>query len=155
SVVADDGGTTSYVRDTAGRVTSVTDPLGRITGYTRDAQGYVTREDLPGGAFRTWAYHATYHGVTTFTNERNHSTTYTYDTSNGHLPTVANTVTDVYANVTTPTTTCAYNATTGLLSTITDPEGRVTTLTYLGDGTRRLWKTTTQLGTDEIGYDGN
>jgi RHS repeat-associated protein len=148
-----DGAYTAWVRDTAGRVSSVTDPLGRVTTYTRDAQGYVTREDLPGGANRQYAYHATYHGLTTFTNERGHTFHNTYDAANGHLLTTYNNVTDVYANVTTPTTTFAYNTTTGLLDTITDPESRVTTLTYLGDGSRRLWKSTTQLGTDEYGYD--
>jgi YD repeat-containing protein len=37
-----------------------TDPLGRVTSYTRDAQGYVTLEGLPGGATRQYAYQPAY-----------------------------------------------------------------------------------------------
>jgi YD repeat-containing protein len=75
------------------------------------------------------------------------------DVDLGHTSPVANTVTDVYSNVTTPTTTYTYSSSTGLLDTVTDPEGRETSYQYLSDGSRRLWKTTTELGTTELGYD--
>ena len=51
---------------TGGFLTAHTDPLSRATGFTRDAQGFVTRQDLPDGSALIYQYDANaYHSLTT------------------------------------------------------------------------------------------
>jgi YD repeat-containing protein len=147
-----DGGIDTWLRDSAGRVSTYKDPLGRQTNYQRDAQGYVLVETLPDAHTRQYSYHATYHGVTSFTDENGKVTTSTYDPINGHLLSVTNTVTDVdQTQGVQQTTNYHYQPTTGLLDTITDPLSHVTTVAF--DTARRLWTTTDLLGTTTLGYD--
>jgi len=46
----------SYVYDTAGNLTELTDPLGGVTAFTYDAAGRLERRTLPTGVVSTWTY---------------------------------------------------------------------------------------------------
>jgi RHS repeat-associated protein len=151
--VAPDGTTTVWVRDGAGRIESMTDPLGRTTTYQRDSLGYVTLETLPDNNTRSYVYQPAFHALTSVTDERGNDTDYTYDATTGQLLTVSWTVTDVDLNASQFTISFDYNATTGLLETVTDALERETTYTYLTDGSRRLSQTTDPFGTTDLTYD--
>ena len=116
------GATTTWTRDGAGRVTEIKDPLGRSTAFERDTKGYVTQETFPDAETQHWSYDSTYHGVTSFTDERGNTTIYVYDPATGHLQST----TDALLNQ----TSYAYSLTTGLLETSTDPQGKVTSFVY-------------------------
>lgn len=136
-------GSTSYVYDGAGRVTSVTYPDGGQMTTTYDGQGRpLTTTDPEGG---TTAY--TYDGsgrLLTQTDPDGSTTTYTYDSS-GRL----DTMTDALGNVTTYSWSVA-----GDLVGITRPGGSASTSTY--GALARLTGTTdpTVVG-HTMGYDAN
>jgi RHS repeat-associated protein len=146
--LAADGGLTQYQRDSNGRLTQVTDPLNRITTYTLDSLGYVTQEKFPDGNTQNYAYQSAFHALTTFTNERNYTTTYAYD-SQGHKTTE----TDALNHV----TTYSYyssGAQAGLLQSVTDPLNH--TVTYQYDGQRRQTTVTDALNNvTSYSYDSN
>jgi RHS repeat-associated protein len=141
---AGDGGVTQYAYNAGGYVTAVTDPLGRTTTYQRDAQGYATQVTFPDGSTQQFAYSADCHLLTTFTNERNDTTTYAYD-NNDRLTSLTDALHE--------TTAYAYT-TAGLLQSATDPLNHTTSYAY--DGSRRLTKVTDPLGdVTSFSYDAN
>jgi YD repeat-containing protein len=145
---APNGGVTTWARDGNGYVTATTDPLGRTTSHALDGAGYVTQQTNPDGTTEGFAYQASYptafHALTSFTDERNNTTTYAYD-SQGHRTSTTDALTD--------RTTATYQSN-GLLQTVTDPRGDKTTFSY--DALRRLTATTDALNeVTTIGYDAN
>jgi len=134
-----DGGVWQWALDAAGRVTSETDPMQRVTGYVRDAQGYVTSQSLPGGACRSWVYGGPHHALTSYTDERTKTWSYTYD-PDAHLLTETDPLTETwtYTYYTTP-------GLEGLLDTVEDPLHRIVdTSSY--DAARRLTRDTNYYG---------
>jgi RHS repeat-associated protein len=124
--IASDGGITQWQRNSSGYVTLLTDPLNRVTTFQRDSAGYITQETLPDGTSRSFAYQSAFHALATFTNERNQTVTYGYDTL-GHLTRATNPLGQA----------SAYSyAASGLLTALTDALGHTTTLGY--DSSRRL-----------------
>jgi RHS repeat-associated protein len=146
--LAADGGLTQYQRDSNGRVTQVTDPLNRITTYTLDSLGYVTQQKLPDGNTQNFAYQSAFHALTTFTNERNYTTTYAYD-SQGHRTSVTDPL-----NHTTTYSYYSSGAQAGLLQSVTDPLNH--TVTYQYDSQRRQTTVTDALNNvTSYSYDSN
>lgn len=121
------GGITTYTyADTArpGDVTAVTDPDGHVTGYTYDAAGDVVSQQVSPA-----------HGVSG-------TTEYVYDADSERACSVA--PDNVSAHVTCPaagqahrrgTTATAYDAD-GEITSVTNPEGEVTSYSYDGDGNK-------------------
>jgi RHS repeat-associated protein len=151
--IAADGSTTTWARDANGRVTAVTDALNRTTTYALDSQGYVTQTTLPDSNTEKYQYQApfvlgtattVFHALTSFTDERNNTTTYAYD-NQGHQTSMTDAVGDV--------TKYAYSAS-GLLTATTDPLNHVSTLAY--DSNRRLTASTDPANdTTTYTYDNN
>jgi RHS repeat-associated protein len=141
--VAPDGGVTTDAYSN-GFLTAATDPLGRTTTYALDGKGYVTQETLPDSSTISMQYQSAFHALTTYTNERGYSTTYTYD-AQGHQLTQTNALGQ--------TTSYAYNAA-GELTKVTDPLGHAASYAY--DSARRLTTATDPLGdTTTYTYDAN
>ncbi len=144
--------TTSYTYDSAGDLTSVTDPNGNETTYTYDSSGNRLTATDPDGRETVWTYDD-YHDVLTTTLPGGQVTTTTYNSD--HAPTSVSrtlvgtpdhTVTTSYtyepdgqlATVTDPdgnTTNYGYDSA-GDLTSVTDPDGNETTYTYDADGYR-------------------
>ncbi|MBI2526320.1 MAG: Ig-like domain-containing protein [Candidatus Rokubacteria bacterium] len=132
--------TTTYVRDTANRPTSIIDALGRQTAYAYDAQGNLTsltRLAGTGEAVTTgFTYEPLFSQVASVTDPLGHTTTLAYDAA-GNPTTitsplgVATTLTWTAAGqpltITTPAGTTQLGYDLGDLVTITDPLGRITT----------------------------
>jgi YD repeat-containing protein len=94
--LAADGGLWAWTRDATYRwVNAFIDPLGRPTTYLHSTTtGYVTRETFADGAFRLYDYDSRpFHALTLFTNERGHTSTWSYD--DGHLLTFTNALTQI------------------------------------------------------------
>ena len=110
--VAPDGGLTTDAYSN-GFLSAETDPLLRTTTYALDGKGYVTQETLPDGSAISMQYQSAFHALTTYTDERNNTTTYSYDAL-GHKLTETNALGQ--------TTSYAYSSA-GLLTQVTDPLG--------------------------------
>src|SRR5262249_35784758 len=139
---AADSGVTTWTRDSAGRGSTGTDALSRTTDHLRDGPGFVTETILPDNSTQLYTYQASFHAMTSSTDERGNTTTYSYDGS-GHRITMKDALNEV--------TTYAFDSGTGLLTTITDPLGHITTLAY--DANRRLSTSADYLGTTSYTYD--
>jgi RHS repeat-associated protein len=133
-VLADGTSTTSYQRNSAGDVTVMVDPLHHPTSYSYNASGDLVQVTYADGAFDAYTYDPTFHHVLTTSNALGTTQTNTYDGSNGDLLTSAdglgNTTTYVWSN--------------GLLMTVTDPRGAVSSNSY--DADRRLMTSVDNLG---------
>jgi YD repeat-containing protein len=115
-------GNTTY---SDGYVTTQADAQGRVTTYTNDTEGYPTRIDFPDGTWVTYSYQSSPKAVTSMTDQRGFTTTFTYN-AGGQLVSS----TDALTNTTT------YTYVSGLLQTSIDALNRVTTYGY--DALRRL-----------------
>jgi len=151
--------TTTYVRDSANRVTSMTDALGRTTTYGYDVNTgsllTVTRlYGTPDAVTTTFTYEPTFNHVATITEPLpNHTTTYGYDAV-GNLTSITNPlgkqITFTYntsgqpITVTTPAGTMTFTYEGADLISITDPTGKVTT--RFTDALGRLVEVTDPLG---------
>ena len=95
--------TTSYMRDTANRITSITDPLGRVSSYTYDANGNMVSvtqlSGTPGAVTTNYNYDPVWNKVASTTDPLGHTTTLSYDAA-------------------------------GNLALVTDPLGNNTNITY-------------------------
>ncbi len=83
-------GNYSYVYDSSGNQTSVTDPLGNVTNFTYDALGNVLTRSakLANGTAQTWSYtYNTFSQVTSSTDPLGNTTIFQYD-SKGNLTSV-------------------------------------------------------------------
>jgi RHS repeat-associated protein len=132
--------TTTYVRDSAHRVTSVTDALSRTTAFTYDTAGNVltvTRLSGTGNAVTTtFTYESTFNQVATVTDPLSHTTTFGYD-SLGNLTSITNPLSQqttlTYSTsgqpltVTTPAGTTTFGYEGADLVSVTDPLGKVAT----------------------------
>jgi YD repeat-containing protein len=154
--IAPDGGVTQWTRDGNGWVTKEVDPLLRTTTYLLDTTGAATMVYLPDGNTRKYQYQSAYtpggstvhHALTQYTDERGAITTSTYD-NQGHKLTDKDALGDVtsYGYITS-------GADNGLLQTVTDPLGRVTTTVY--DSSRRYQQTIDPAGNiASVTYDSN
>jgi RHS repeat-associated protein len=132
--------TMTYVRDTANRVTSMTDALGRTTAYTYDTAGNVlTVTRLSGTAdavTTTFTYEPTFNQVATITDPLNHTTTYGYDPFGNvtsvtdplsHQTTLSYNTNNQPVTVATPAGTTTFGYEGADLVSITEPTGKVTT----------------------------
>jgi YD repeat-containing protein len=151
--------TMTYVRDTANRVTSMTDALGRTTTYTYDSAGNVltvTRlSGTPDAVTTTFTYEPTFNQVKTVTDPLNHTTTYDYDAFGNVTSittplgpqtrtTLAYNTNNQPLTVTTPAGTTTFGYEGADLISITDPTGKVTT--RFTDAVGRLVQVTDPLG---------
>jgi RHS repeat-associated protein len=119
------GALTSYGYDAAFNRTSVTDPRGNTTTLTYDGRGNLLTRTAPAplSFVETYTYDAA-NNVRSYRDGRANTTTMTYDPA-GNLRTVTGPA------PVSPVTTYAYDpAGTGLLFSITDPRGKVTTFAY-------------------------
>ena len=120
------GDTTQWTRDSNGWVTGVEDGLGRKTTITRDSAGYPTKIEDPTGNDTDFTYQGAFHALTSRTDANGKTYSYTYDGTYGHLLTI----TDPNGDIVTMTWA------NGLLQTITDARGNVSTSAY--DSLRRF-----------------
>src|SRR5262249_11374605 len=67
---AADGGVPTWTRDSAGRVSTMTDAVSRTTTYLRDGPGFVTETILPDNSTQLYTYQASFHAMTSATDER-------------------------------------------------------------------------------------
>jgi YD repeat-containing protein len=109
-------GNTTY---SDGYVTTQADAQGRVTTYTNDSEGYPTRIDFPDGTWVTYSYQSSPKAVTSMTDQRGFTTTFTYN-AGGQLVSS----TDALGNTTT------YTYVSGLLQTSIDVLNRMTTYGY-------------------------
>lgn len=147
------GRTTSYGYDASGNLTSVTDPLGRSWAYTYDSSNRMTSTTDPRGGI----IHNTFDTqgrVTSQTDPTGHTTAFAYTGDNFSSLGGTTTVTDPrgaievqqYANgfltkviqasgtAVEATWTYAYDPTTYGATSVTDPNGHVTSRTYNAAG---------------------
>src|SRR5262249_36680342 len=117
--IAPDGGATQYTRDNNGWVTKITDPLGRVTSLVLDSAGDTTQVPTPDINAQTYPYQASSPPLTQYPDQRGFLYTYPYDANNGHQLTAKAPLNHV------PSYT--YNPSSGLLETVTDALGRVST----------------------------
>jgi RHS repeat-associated protein len=125
-----DGGTTTYGYDSAGNVTSVTDPLSNTSTYSYDGQGRQLTAKDPLSHTTTSAYNLA-GWLTAVTDADSNTTTYAYN-ADGWL--TATTNPNSY------TATYSYDAI-GELTSVTDFNGRQTTYSYnrVGWRTGETW----------------
>jgi RHS repeat-associated protein len=123
-----------------GEEKSIVDRNGNKTEYERDAKGNVTKTIHPDGSYKTFTYDAK-NNMTSETDEKGIKTFYVYDSNGIYHQKTASPLngTDTYNGVDTnfAVTTYTYNTThtaKGLLQSVTDPAGKVTTYTYDAKG---------------------
>jgi RHS repeat-associated protein len=164
--------TTTYTYDAAGHVLTTKDALARITTNTYDNAGNLATTTAADGGVTTYGYNAANELVTitapdggvitnvydnrglktSTTDQTGGITTYTYDGSGRMI-----TMVEPRGNLTGAvaalfTTTYEYDAL-GHRKKVTDPEGKVTTMTY--DQLGRMATITDPLGTTTYTYDQN
>ncbi|MDX1968590.1 MAG: RHS repeat-associated core domain-containing protein [Planctomycetaceae bacterium] len=143
-----DGNTTLFSRNGYGQVTRMTgpDPTGPdeapVTEYEYDALGNLLEMTLPDDSTREWTYDATWNVPDSYTDERGTLTLYDINATTGLtdevriviglIDDVSNGETDdiVTSYTYTPAPSSAYDPPAGLVETVTDPLGRVTTFAY-------------------------
>jgi RHS repeat-associated protein len=117
---------TAFTRDSAtNRLLSSTDALGRTTSYQYDSVGDVTQvtrlAGTPSAVTTSFTYEPSYFQLASTTDGLGHTTTLGYD-SKGELTSVR--------DATGRTTTMGYANADGLPTSITNPAGQTTALTY-------------------------
>ena len=136
------GAAVTFTRDSAGRITAVTDPTGNVYSYTYDPQGNLASVSFPGVTTpATYTYDSTHLLLKAIDPRGNTGATTTYD-ANGRLASVTDAVGnktsysyDLNANTTTITypdggiEVDTYDSFGDLLSQ-SDPLNRTTTFTY-------------------------
>lgn len=145
------GRQTKYVMDSNGLTTSITNAKNQTTKFAYDANQNMIRKEDPNGAVTTWTYDQ-YGNILTITDPANNAiadpderkfATYEYQyVLDNHIAELIRETTpegrwskytyDEYGNLLTEEdnqgkTTYTYYGNTGLLKTVTDAEGRVTT----------------------------
>jgi RHS repeat-associated protein len=138
------GVTWRYQRDAAGQPVQVTDPRGNVTSYlydyaggllgdpTKGGLGDLTKVSNPDGSTWQYTYHPTFHKPTVVTDGNGNKTTSTYDATTGDLLTVQ----DALGKRTTYTYYQNAGTSNGLVQTLTDRNGNVTSYGY--DSSRRM-----------------
>ncbi len=126
--------------NTAGQLTQTTDPLGQTRTYTYNAQGYLTTVVNQNGKTAVSYTYDTYGRVATLTDSEGWKVTFAYDAFNR-----------VTQETFPDATTRKYVWTRLDLTSVTDRQGRVTTLTY--DADRNLISVTDPAGSiTKFGY---
>jgi RHS repeat-associated protein len=123
--------TTSYTYDpTTNGVASMTDPRGHTTNYTYDANGNLLTVTDPLSHTTTYTYDSL-NDPLTVTDPLSHTTTYTYDSDGNPL-----TASRLLSGSTYRTTTYTYgdSSNPGMVTSITDPRGKVTSYAYDSHG---------------------
>jgi len=125
--VSPDRGTTNRLFDAAGNLTSSTDARSKTTTYTYDALNRLTQASFQGANPITYAWDqgTGQKGRLTTITFPGGNTTYTYD-AQGRV----SQKTDTHSTGRVFTVTYAWNATTGRLTSITYPKGKVLTFGY-------------------------
>ncbi len=119
------GRMTLHTRDADSNPTQTTRPIGSVVTRTFDTFGNVlTQKEEFNTATTTYTYDP-FSLVTTVTNPRNHTTTITRDPADGNPLTIVNELGH--------TTTMVYDSR-GLVTSMTSPNGLVTTYTYNTEG---------------------
>ena len=138
---------TSYTYNSAGQVTTMTDPNGNESAWTYDSLGRITKITYAVGtplqSSEEYSYDAA-GNVLSYTDENGSVTQYQYDSMNRLIK-----VTEPLGNVTSYT----YNAD-GDMTSMTDPNGNVTSYTYNAEG-ERTGLTEPNGGATQYFYDGN
>jgi len=159
------GVTVPFLRDTSGRITTITDPNGNVYGYSYDTNGNLASVSKPGVATPVTYTYTPDHFLLTQTGPQGNTSSATYY-PDGRLQSS----TDALGNVTQYSYNLATNTTTttnpdggvvvqvnnnfGKPISITDPLNRTTTFTY--DGNQNLLTRTDALGhTTTYTYDAN
>lgn len=134
---------TTFVRQAnTNLLTSATDALGRVTAYTYDANGNVASVTLLSGTANavttSYAYEPIYNQLSSFTDELNQTTTFSYDAVGnliqkrdplGHITKYTYNNQGQRLTVTNPLDfATSYTYDTGVLSSVTDPLSRTTTM---------------------------
>jgi YD repeat-containing protein len=145
-----------FVRDSAGRITQITDPLNNVYRYEYDADGNLINVILPATAAPVQYRYASGHDLTEAIDPRGNRAMLHAYYPDGRLETVTDALGnltryayDIAANTTTVTnpdggvTVNQYSAN-GYLTSQTDALGRTTTFTY--DGSNNLLTRTDDLG---------
>ncbi|MGH9044087.1 MAG: DUF6531 domain-containing protein, partial [Acidimicrobiales bacterium] len=149
SVTQPGGQVTSYGYDSSNALVSITDPNGAVTELTYDPNHRVLSESDPMGLTTTFSYSQSpgQAGSTTVTDPHGSVTQLSYTFVDGvfEAPT---SITTAYGTEQAATTTYADSPTSGLPTSITDPDGHTTSYTYGSDNdlvtsTDGLGKTTT------------
>ncbi len=144
------GNVTTYRRDVNGRITKMTqaDPDGagplseRITTYSYDANGNLLSRTNPDSSTEIWSYESTFNKVTSYTDPLGRVTLYEIDPLTGDMLSETRIVglnDQVSSETDDVTTSYAYTdgsggIPAGLVSSITDPLGRVTEMVYNNAG---------------------
>ncbi len=144
------GNVTSFERNADGLITTITQPdpdgvgpLGPlVTQFEYDAQGNVTKIIHPDLTEESWTYDATFSRPTSHTDQLGRVTLWQIDSSNGLVVSVTEVVgqIDSLLNSETDDVTTSFAYTTGggvpagLVETVTDPLGTVTSMTYTARG---------------------
>ena len=144
------GNVTVYERDSEGRPTRLTEPdpdgggplPAAVTEFSYDTLGNVTLIEYPDGTSESWTYNATFSRPTSYTDRRGNSTLYTVSFTTGlvfkiqqvigQVDGVGNSETDdvVTSFVYTSAPWVSSDPPAGLVSTMTDPLGRITSFDY-------------------------
>jgi YD repeat-containing protein len=142
SETAADGGVRQWTRDQAGHPTTATDPDGNVTTYSYlygpyqsgpgGGAGDLMKVSFADGSTNQFQYEGTFHHMTLFVDGNGNRTTMTYDATTGDLLTVK----DALGNVTSYVCYQSGGRSNGLVQSITDPNGNVTSFQY--DSNRRL-----------------
>lgn len=147
------GNETRFEYDAAYNVTKVIDGRGHATTMTYDTKGNMLTRTAPTplSYAETWTYTAR-NDVATYQDGRGNTTSYGYDTE-GNLTSVTSPDPDGAGPLTAPVVTLTRDpAGTGLVTAVTDPRSKTTTLGYTQGN---LTSVTTQLGyVTTYGYDG-
>lgn len=153
------GAVTRYVYDGVGHVTAEVRPSGMIISYTYNAKSLVksrTMTPIPGAIdpltgstpapiVESWTYNVLQR-PSTYTNQSGLVTIYTYDAAGNRLSQVEPAVNKPgVSGSASPVTTYTY-ASDGRVTTMTDPEGRVTAYGYNGAPYYELATTTVDAG---------
>lgn len=146
----DESRTWTYIYDTTTWfLVSMTDPLGSTTTYTRDSMGRMLMKTDPRLGVTSYTYNS--NGIIiSITDALGNTTSYEYGDSNWPERLTKITGPDPDNNETVFT----YDASTGNLLTTTDPSGKVTTRTYYSSGSKiGLLKDVTDPNSNKITYD--
>ena len=119
TLTAKDG--TVDVFNTSGQITSTTDAAGNVTSYTYSS-GKLTSITEPGGESTTFTYNATTGYIESMTKPDAVTSTYTLDGSH-RITAITKPDPDGAGPLPAPVTSLAYDGTTGLLTSVSYPDG--------------------------------
>jgi RHS repeat-associated protein len=146
------GHTVAYHYATDLNLTSITDQRGNTTAFSWDNNGNLLSETGPASLayVESWTHDAR-NNVTSYRDGRGNTTSYGYDT-NGNLTSITGADPDGSGPLTAPVTNYGRDASTGLITSVTNPHGKQTTFGHNSAG--EVISVTSPLGNQTTyGYD--